>query len=104
MNKIKYVLGGVILLTMAAYWVPAGQAIEYLAAKETVTDKKNSSPEGFSGQGIPCNWSGWKNSFPEVRCKYNRCARRREVLMIKCSDGFITEMKTNRVCAACDQL
>lgn len=101
MNKIRCIIWGMMLLMLTAYWVPAGGANQELPVKENVANKNGTSPERLSGQGIPCNWSGWKNSFPEVKCNYNRCDKRREVLMLKCMDGFVTEVKAARVCAGC---
>ncbi len=101
MVKIECVIWGVMLLMFTTYWAPEGRAEENLPTKENGADKDSISPQQVSGQGIPCNWSGWKNSFPEVKCDYNRCSKYREILMMKCSDGFITEVKADRVCADC---
>ena len=101
MDKIRCIIGGVMLLMVAAYWVPASAAEQDLPSQDNVTEKDSTSPERVSGQGIPCNWSGWKNSFPEVKCDRNRCSRYREILMMKCAGGFITEVKAKTVCARC---
>ena len=101
MDKIRCIIWGMMFLMLTAYWVPAGGANQELRAKENVADKDSTAYERRSGQGIPCNWSGWKNSFPEVKCRNNRCDYHREVLMLKCMDGFVTEVKADRVCAGC---
>ena len=101
MNKVKCILWGIMLLMVAAYWVPAIGAEQDLPSNTNIADKDSTSPPHVSNQGIPCNWSGWKNSFPEVKCRINRCDRYREVLIMKCSDGFITGVKAARVCAGC---
>ncbi len=73
------------------------------ATTEPQADKNATISDQHSVRDIPCNWSGWKNSFPEVRCSRNRCDRQREVLKIKCFDGVVTEVKAARVCAGCIQ-
>ena len=104
MNKIKCVILSVALLVVASNWVLADSTTKDLTAKEKVIEKSSTATERPSSQGIPCNWSGWKNSFPEVKCSYNRCSKYSEILMMKCSDGFLTEVKAKRVCAGCDQI
>ena len=101
MDNIRIIIGGIMLLMVAAYWVPASSAAQDSPSRQNVTDKDCTSPERVSGQGIPCNWSGWKKSIPEVKCDINRCSEYREILMLECSDGFITAVKAERVCAAC---
>jgi hypothetical protein len=100
-DKRRCIIWGVMLLLFTAYWAPASRAEKDLASKENVTEKDSTAPQRISNQGIPCNWSGWKNSFPEVKCDYGRCAKYREILKMECSDGFITEVKADRVCAGC---
>ena len=104
MDKIRCVMWGVMLLMAVSYWGPADSAAKDLTSKAEVSEKTSTSPERLPTQGIACNWSGWRNSFPEVKCRYNRCSGYREILMMKCSEGFITEVKAKRVCAACDEI
>jgi hypothetical protein len=101
MDKLRCIIWCIMLLIFTANWAPEGRTEQDLPSDRNVSDKKNTSPERVSSQGIPCNWSGWKNSFPEVKCDYDRCAKHREILMMKCSDGFITEVKAGRVCSRC---
>ena len=101
MEKIRCIIWGMMFVMLTAGWIPTGEAAQDLRAQENVAVKNSTSSERRAGQGIPCNWSGWKNSFPEVKCRYNRCDKKREVLRIKCLDGFVTEVKAVRVCAGC---
>jgi hypothetical protein len=101
MEKMKCLTCGLMLLMFTAFWIPTSSAEQDLTSKENVSDKESTSAGRVSNQGIPCNWSGWKNSFPEVKCARDRCSGYREILMMKCSDGFITEVKAARVCADC---
>ena len=101
MDMIKCIIWGMILLIITAYGVQADRVAQDMAAEKNVAGKNSASSERRLGQGIPCNWSGWKNSFPEVKCRNNRCDNKREVLRIKCLDGFVTEVKAARVCAGC---
>jgi hypothetical protein len=86
---------------LTASGITASESTQVLRVKENLADKSSTSAERPPGPGIPCNWTGWKNSFPEVKCGHNRCDKKREVLRIKCLDGFVTEVKTARVCAGC---
>ena len=104
MIKIICVTLIVALLIAASSWVTADNTTKDLTAKEKVIEKSSTAMERLSSQGIPCNWSGWKNSFPGVKCSHNRCSKYTEILMMKCSKGFLTEVKAKRVCASCDNI
>jgi hypothetical protein len=101
MDKAKYIFCGLIFLMIVAFGMPAGSAEQDTDAKANAAEKDTVSPQRDLSQGIPCNWSGWKNSFPGVKCARNRCNRYREVLSMLCTGGSIAEVKTDRVCAGC---
>ena len=101
MKKIRCIIWGVMFVMLTASWIMASVDTQVLGAQENVADKSSTSAEQPPGQGIPCNWNGWKNSFPEVKCGHNRCAKKREVLRIKCLQGLVTEVKAARICAGC---
>ena len=90
-----------ILLFVIASFAPSGRAAEDFNSKKIAANEDNNSSEGVSNQSIPCNWEGWRNSFPEVRCTRWPCDRRIQVLKMKCRDGFLTEVRADRICVAC---
>lgn len=92
-----------ILLIVAAFFASSSRASEDFNSKNIATNEDNTSSEGVSSQSIPCNWEGWRNSFPGVRCKRRPCDRTIEVLRMKCMDGFLTEVSVDRICVACQE-
>jgi hypothetical protein len=92
----------VMFVMLTADWFLAGEGTRNSAATQSRARNQTNESDQRSVQLISCNWSGWKNSFPEVKCSYNRCERKREVLSMKCLDGFVTEVKTAKVCAGCE--
>jgi hypothetical protein len=102
LTGLKNVILIASLLLLTAGGVLADEETGDTPTREPRADKNATFSDQHSVRDIPCNWSGWKNSFPEVKCSYNRCERNREVLSMKCLDGFVTEVKTARVCAGCE--
>lgn len=92
-----------VLLIVAASFAPSSRASEDLNSKKISENEDNTSSECVSNQSIPCNWEGWRNSFPEVRCTRWPCDRRIQVLGMKCMDGFLTEVRVDRICVACQE-
>ena len=92
-----------MLLIVAASFASSSRASEDFNSKNIATKEDNTSSGGVSSQSIPCNWEGWKNSFPEVRCTRRPCDRTIQVLRMKCLDGFLTEVRVDRICVACQE-
>ena len=92
-----------MLLIVIASFAPSSRASEALNSKKIAANEDNPSSECVSNQSIPCNWEGWRNSFPEVKCKRRPCNRRIQVLKMKCMDGFLTEVRVDRICVACQE-
>jgi len=90
-----------MLLIVTASFAPSSRASEDFNCKEITANEDNISSECVSNQNIPCNWEGWRNSFPEVRCKRRPCDRRIQVLSMKCMNGFLTEVKVEYICVTC---
>ena len=92
-----------VLLIVTASVAPSRSAAEdftsnKIAAKEDITNS-----ECVSNQSIPCNWEGWRDSFPGIRCTSRPCDRRIQVLKMKCVDGFLSEVRADRICVACQK-
>ena len=102
MKTLKTLFLFVMFVMLFANWSLAGEGTRNSAATQSLAHNQASESDQRSVQFISCNWSGWKNSFPEVKCPYNRCQGKREVLSMKCLDGFVTEVKTAKVCAGCE--
>ena len=92
-----------MLLIVTASFAPSSGASEDFNSKKIAANEDNTSSECDSNQSIPCNWEGWRNSFPGVRCKRRPCDRTIEVLRMKCMDGFLTEVSVDRICVACQE-
>jgi len=92
-----------MLLIVIASFAPSSRASEDLNSKKISENEDNTSSECVSNQSIPCNWEGWRNSFPEVRCTRRPCDRTIQVLRMKCMDDFLTEVRVDRICAACQE-
>jgi hypothetical protein len=90
-----------MLLIVAASFGSSSRASEDLNSKNIAKNEDNASSGGVSSQSIPCNWEGWKNSFPGVRCPSRPCDRSIQVLRMKCMNGFLTEVRVDRICIAC---
>jgi hypothetical protein len=92
-----------MLLIVTASFAPSSRASEDFISKKIAANEDNTLSECVSNQSIPCNWEGWRNSFPEVRCTIRPCDRTIQVLRIKCMDGFLTEVRVDRICVACQE-
>jgi hypothetical protein len=92
-----------MLLIVTAPFAPSSTASENFNSIKIAANEDNTSSECVSNQSISCNWEGWKNSFPEVRCTIRPCDRSIQVLRMKCLDGFLTEVRVNRICVACQE-
>ena len=90
-----------ILLIVIASFTPSSRAAEDCNSKKITANEDKTSSECVSNQSIPCNWEGWRNSFPEVRCTRRSCDRRIQVLKMNCMGGVLTEVRTDRICIAC---
>ena len=90
-----------ILLIVTASFAPSSRAAEDFNSKKIAANEDNTSSECVSNQSIPCNLEGWRNSFPEVRCTRRPCDRHIQVLRMKCMGGFLTEVRADRICTAC---
>ena len=90
-----------MLLTITASLAQVSKACENYSVLNIIAKKDNVSSEPVSVQKIPCNWEGWQNSFPEVRCGGRSCSRQIQVLKMRCIDGVLTEVKAGRICVAC---
>jgi hypothetical protein len=92
-----------MFLIVTAPFAPSSTASENFNSIKIAANEDNTSSECVSNQSISCNWEGWKNSFPEVRCTRRPCDRTIQVLRMKCLDGFLTEVRVNRICVACQE-
>ena len=92
-----------MLLIVTASFAPSISAAEDFKIKKIAANEDYTSSECVSNQSIPCNWEGWKNSFPGVRCKRRLCNRYIQVLSMKCMAGFLAEVRVDRICAACQE-
>jgi hypothetical protein len=101
MNRKKNFIWTILLLMVTVCVGPAGQAAQDRPSKEIVTDTENSAPERVTVQSLPCNWSGSISISPEVKCDINRCENYKRTLTFNCSEGFITEVRAERVCSGC---
>ena len=90
-----------MLLIITASFAHLSIASENYSNKKITAKKNSTSSEGVSNQKIPCDWEGWINSYPGVRCSRWFCDRHIQVLKMKCIDGFLTEVKVGRVCVTC---
>jgi hypothetical protein len=97
----KLLIFGFLLLMLSASWIPSSSALEDFPRKEIVTNKDINLSARPSNQSITCNWMGWKNSYPGAKCRRKGCVTRIEVLSMKCLEGVITEVRTDRVCQTC---
>ena len=101
MEGKRFIFFCLTLLMITASWVPSSRAAEDLICKEIVASKDSISSERVSNQGIKCNWTGWRNSHPGIKCRPMHCSSRMMVISMNCSEGFLTEMRTKRICVAC---
>ena len=92
-----------MLLIVTASVAPSSGASEDFNSRNIAANEDDTPSECVSNQSIPCNWEGWRNSFPGVRCKRRPCDRTIEVLRMKCMDGFLTEVSVDRICVACQE-
>jgi hypothetical protein len=101
MGSQRLFIFGFILLIFTASFAPSSGASEDLNSKKIAVNEDNTSSECVSYQKIPCNWEGWRSSYPEVKCTRWPCDRYIEVLRMKCRDGFLSEVKAVSICIAC---
>lgn len=92
-----------MLLIIMGPFAPLSRASDDFNTKMIAAKEDNISSECVSNQSIPCNWEGWRNSFPEVRCTRWPCDRHIQVLRMKCMDGFLNEVSVERICVACQE-
>ena len=92
-----------MLLIVITSFAPSSRASEDFHSKKISANEDSTSSECDSSQSIPCNWEGWRNSYPGVRCTRWPCDRYIQVLRMKCLDGFLTEVRVDRICAACQE-
>ena len=92
-----------MLLIFTAPFAPSSRASENFNSINITANEDSTPSECVSNQSIPCNWEGWKNSFPEVRCTRRPCDHYIQVLRMKCMDGFLTEVSVDRICVACQE-
>ena len=90
----------IIVIVTTSFAFSSGASDE-LNGKKIAVNEANASSECVSDQKIPCNWEGWRSSYPEVKCTRRPCDRYIEVLKMKCMDGFLTEVETGNICMAC---
>jgi len=92
-----------MLLSFTASFAPSSRASEDFNSKKIAANEDNTPSVCVSNQSIPCNWEGWRNSFPGVQCTRRPCDRTIEVLGMKCMDDFLTEVRIDRICVACQE-
>ena len=92
-----------MLLIVTASFAPSSRASEDFNGKKIAVNEDITNSECASNQSIPCNWEGWRDSFPEVRCTRWPCDRHIQVLRMKCMGGFLTEVRADRICAGCPE-
>ena len=92
-----------MLLIITASFAPLSRASEDFDSQKIAANEDNTSSEYVSNQSIPCNWEGWRHSFPGVKCTRWPCDRHIQVLRMKCMDGFLTEVRVDRICVACQE-
>ena len=90
-----------MLLIVTASVAPSSGASEDFNSRKIAANEDDTPSECVSNQSIPCNWEGWRNSFPGVRCTRRPCDRRIQVLSMKCMNGFLTEVKVEYICVTC---
>ena len=92
-----------MLLIVTAPFVPSSGASEDFNSRKIAANEDDTPSKCVSNQSIPCNWDGWRNSFPGVRCTRRPCDRYIQVLRMKCMGGFLTEVSVGRICVACQE-
>ena len=90
-----------ILLIVIVSFTPSSRAAEDCNSKKIAANEDNTTSECVSNQSIPCNWEGWRDSYPGIRCTRRPCDRTIQVLSMKCMGGFLTEVRVDRICGAC---
>ena len=101
MKRERLLMSLIVFLISVAFFANLSRASENLHSNKVAASEKNSSSERVSNQSIPCNWEGWRNSFPGVRCTRRHCDRYIQVLSMKCMNGSLAEVKIDKVCGAC---
>jgi hypothetical protein len=92
-----------ILLIVTACLTPSSMAFEDTNHQKIANKETNNSSKSVSSHRITCNWEGWKDSFPGVKCKRWPCERHIQVLRMKCMDGFISAVEAVRICKVCQE-
>ena len=91
----------IVFLISVTLFASLSRASENFRSNKIAANEKSSSSKRVSNQSIPCNWEGWRNSFPGVRCTRRHCDRYIQILSMKCMNGFLVEVKVDKVCGAC---
>ena len=93
-----------VLLIVTAAFASSSNVTDNLTNRRIATNEYNISSECGDDQSIPCNWEGWRHSYPEVRCPTRRsCDRYSQVLSMKCRGGVLSEARVERICTACQE-
>ena len=93
----------ILLLIFIAPVASSSIAAEESSNNEIVANEDVNSSDCGSSQAISCNWEGWFGSRKGVRCRRWPCSRHVNIMRMKCTDGFLTEVKAGRVCVACQE-
>ena len=101
MDAGKLLVFCLMLLIVAVFSATSGNASEEGQNKKIASNKDITSSECASHQRIPCNWEGWRNSYPEVRCRSKGCFRYSQAFKMKCLDGYLSEVRAYRICMDC---
>ena len=99
----KFIVICILLLIFITPVATSSKASEESNSKKITANKDTNSSDSESIQAIPCNWEGWFGSRKDVRCRRWPCSRHVKIMRMKCTDGFLTEVKADRVCVACQE-
>lgn len=96
---------GQILKTSGGSWACVDESYSCTASGSTI-----SCPDGTSltdtntdtntwRPAITCDWSGWKNAYPEKSC--GTCISFTSTIRIQCSGGVVVSTGAASVCSGC---
>ena len=103
MEGRKFLVVCFLLFVFITLVIPSSRAAEESSNNKIVANEDVNSSECGSIQAISCNWEGWFGSRKDVRCRRWPCSRHVKIMRMKCTDGFLTEVKAARVCVACQE-
>ena len=89
------------LIIFTVLVAPIAMAMDETETRLMAANEVKTPLENPLNQTIPCNWEGWQDSYPGVKCARWQCDRYIQVLSMKCTSGLVTEVKVKRICAAC---